>query len=121
MRILRAYLLIIGVLPAICFAGESFELLQEEANQIKQKYSIESIESSEVANAAIGASLALQSRLGSWYVEHEAACYERFFVNACLQDVKLKRRQLLPELKAIELAAKDFKRHAKAVQGEIGM
>ncbi|GGX48644.1 hypothetical protein GCM10010946_28890 [Undibacterium squillarum] len=87
-------------------------------SELKRKYPEVSFVSSLIADGAIDDSVRLQGRLAQWFVENEASCYGAFFVNSCLQDIKSKRRQLLPELKQIEFAAKDFKRQSRVFSGD---
>ncbi|MBR7783119.1 hypothetical protein [Undibacterium luofuense] len=118
MMFFRSSVLILCFLCPGVWAAEPFSELKLETSQLKQKYLTGLLASLQIADEAVGASAKLQFRLERWYLESESACYSEFFVNACLQDVKLKRRQLLPDLKEIEFAAKDFKRQSKILAGD---
>jgi len=47
------------------------------------------------------------------YAEREAVCYEKFFVNHCLDDAKERRRVALVAQRNIEIEAERFKRRTK--------
>ncbi|QOY93318.1 hypothetical protein IM543_17380 [Massilia sp. UMI-21] len=47
------------------------------------------------------------------YAEREALCYEKFFVNHCLDEAKERRRVALAAQRSIEIEAERFKRRLK--------
>ena len=48
------------------------------------------------------------------FAERERVCYDKFFVNRCLDDAKERRRTALAAQRAIEVQAERFKRQAVA-------
>ncbi|MBI3285947.1 MAG: hypothetical protein HYZ65_14020 [Burkholderiales bacterium] len=62
------------------------------------------------AEAALQETGAAQSRLQAWYAQAERACHAAFFVNSCLGDIKLQRRQQQTVLQKITLEAKALQR-----------
>lgn len=61
--------------------------------------------------AAIGAE---RNRLESGFLSEDAACYEKFAVNSCLENVNTRRRAAMAELKRQEIMLNDTQRKSKA-------
>ena len=61
--------------------------------------------------AAIGAE---SNRLESGFLSEDAACYEKFAVNSCLENVNSRRRAAMAELKRQEIMLNDAQRKSKA-------
>jgi hypothetical protein len=55
------------------------------------------------------------------YTERERACYQKFFVNHCLDDAKERRRSALAAQRAIEIEAEHFQRQAKVEERDRAM
>jgi colicin import membrane protein len=55
-----------------------------------------------------------RSRLEAAFALEETACYKRFWVNNCLDDVKVRRRDALDDLRRQEIVLNDEERKAKA-------
>jgi hypothetical protein len=53
-------------------------------------------------------------RLEAGFKAEEAACYSRFFVNACLQEIRPRRAQAMAELRRQEIVLNDAERKARA-------
>lgn len=114
----RSFVFIACLTCSVAWPSDSFDDLKMATSELKRKYPEVSFVSSQIADGAIDDSVRLQGRLAQWFIENEVSCYGAFFVNSCLQDIKSKRRQLLPELKEIEFAAKDFKRQSRVFSGD---
>lgn len=63
--------------------------------------------------AAIGAE---RNRLESGFLSEDAACYEKFAVNSCLEKVNTRRRAVMADLKRQEIVLNDAQRKSKADQ-----
>ena len=71
---------------------------------------VASVEQAEQRLAEVAAErAAVQAR----FAEREAVCYEKFFVNNCLDEAKERRRAALAAQRAIEIDAERFIRQAK--------
>lgn len=69
-----------------------------------------SIQTAEAAESALQESHAAQTRLQEWYAQAERGCQEVFFVNACLSEIKLQRRQQQTVLRRITIEARALQR-----------
>ena len=87
-----------------------------EVHTLDERYPAGGIQTSESAEMAIQESVAAQDRLQNWYVVAEHHCYHTFFVNDCLKEIKLERRQYLPTLQRISLEAKTLQRQIKVME-----
>jgi colicin import membrane protein len=67
----------------------------------------------EQADQRLAAVAAARAAIEARFAERERACYEKFFVNHCLDDAKERRRSALAAQRAIEVEAEHFKRQAK--------
>jgi predicted small lipoprotein YifL len=69
---------------------------------------------SSVAQADQQLAAVAQERAGieARYAERERVCYDKFFVNRCLDEAKERRRSALAAQRAIEVQAERFKRQA---------
>lgn len=114
--ILRKCLAILAVLsiglPAVHAQSAKPDLpqLQKTINQLDAAYRVGSIQTSEMAESALNATSAAQTDLQAWFVQAEQDCYEKFFVTACLNDIKLLRRDNAAILQRIKVEAKAFQR-----------
>jgi hypothetical protein len=65
------------------------------------------------ADARLVAVAAERAAIEARYAEREAVCYEKFFVNHCLDEAKERRRVALVAQRNIEIEAERFKRRLK--------
>ncbi|GGC92744.1 hypothetical protein [Undibacterium terreum] len=68
------------------------------------------IQTRDVSQAALKQVSVNEAALQDWYVHSEQACYDKFFVNSCLTDIKLYRREYRMKLQRIEIEAKALQR-----------
>lgn len=102
--------LILCGLTQHAYAIDEFSALQQTVAQLDQRYSPDSIADDNTASLAIAQSQQTEKALETWYARQQAACYDRFFVNACLKDGKVKRRELILSLHRIAIEGKAFQR-----------
>ena len=57
-----------------------------------------------------------RSRLKAAFALEDTACYKRFLVNSCLDEVKARRRDVLADLRRQEIVLNDEARKAKAAE-----
>jgi hypothetical protein len=62
------------------------------------------------ADERLAAVAAERAAIGARYTAREAVCYDKFFVNNCLDEAKELRRMALAEQRMIEVEAEHFKR-----------
>ncbi|MBY0572498.1 MAG: hypothetical protein K2P84_02355 [Undibacterium sp.] len=114
--------LIFGMLSSPFVSAKQTTQDMESITEIVQKLAVEfatgSIISSEIADLALLKTEQAQRNLQDSLKKHEAQCYDNFFVNSCLDDLRLKRRQLQDLLKRISIEAKSYLRKAKAMKVE---
>jgi len=65
------------------------------------------------ADARLAAVAVERTAIEARYAEREALCYEKFFVNHCLDEAKERRRVALAAQRNIEIEAERFKRRSK--------
>ncbi|GGW99670.1 hypothetical protein GCM10011282_01820 [Undibacterium macrobrachii] len=96
-------------------ANEANKLaIESDIVALEKEFSRGSISSSQLAEAALSKLDLVQGKLQTQLQERESACLDNFFTNSCLQEVRLKRRELQEILRAISVEAKSFLRRARA-------
>lgn len=75
--------------------------------------SVDPTTSVEQADARLAAVAAARADIEARYAEREAVCYDKFFVNHCLDEAKERRRVALVAQRNIEIEAERFKRRLK--------
>lgn len=88
--------------------------VESDILSLRQEFAIGSISSAQLAELALSKLDAVQSQLQVQLQERESLCLDHFFTNACLQDIRLKRRELQEILRAISIEAKSFLRRSRA-------
>ncbi len=97
------------------FASDLVKLsIETEVAALQQQFNRGSISTKALAELALSKSEILQATMLLQLKENEQACNQNFFVNSCLQDVRLKRRELQEILRAINIEAKSFLRRSRA-------
>ncbi|MES2105118.1 MAG: hypothetical protein V4634_13955 [Pseudomonadota bacterium] len=119
-RILQALgFLLAGLMLSACAttggaespAGDAAERQLANAIQgLDQRYAAGSIQSRDAAETALQQVSANDVALQTWRTQAEQACYDRFFVNSCLIDVKLHRREFHMILQRIRIEANALQR-----------
>ena len=79
-------------------------------------YDVPPVASVAEAEAAIAKAQSDRIALEAEFAASEARCYERFFVNRCLDEAKERRRQGLVVVRAIEVAMERYRRQAAVDQ-----
>jgi len=108
-----------GLLLGGCATTESVDALPSDgvgrqlATTIKGmdgRYATGSIQSRDVAETALAQVAENDAALQNWYGRAEQACYQRFFVNSCLIDIKLHKREYSMILQRIRVEANALER-----------
>lgn len=79
-----------------------------------QRYPVESIQSTETADAVLLQASKERTMLGDRYIDDQRDCFKKFFVSSCLEDAKERNRISLKQVREVEVAADEFKRQSKA-------
>ncbi|MFL6676598.1 MAG: hypothetical protein ACJ8LG_25325 [Massilia sp.] len=82
------------------------------APQVGSQVAPEPTRSVQQADQRLAAVAAERAAIESRYAGRERACYDKFFVNHCLDQAKERRRNALAAQRAIEVEAERFKRQA---------
>jgi hypothetical protein len=85
-------------------------VLNKTIVELDASYASGTILSSVAADKALTEAEIAQEELQIWFLQEEANCYERFFVTACLNKNKLKKRNYQSILQRITVEAKAFQR-----------
>ncbi|MBC3868765.1 hypothetical protein [Undibacterium oligocarboniphilum] len=116
---IRAVWCCVAVYPAQwSYAGEQpdeLKIIAVQVHAMDTQYPVNSIHTNEEAESIVTQSEALQQRLQNWYVSAERHCYDLFFVNNCLKQIKIDRRQYLPTLQRMEIEAKAVQRQLRII------
>ena len=91
------------------------EGIAQQVHLLDTRYPMKSIATEQQAQSAIDESQNLQNRLQNWYNQSERHCYDIFFVNNCLKEIKVERRQYLPTLQRISIEAKALQRQLRVM------
>lgn len=95
--------------------------LASVVGKLDQTYAPKAIQTVEAADAALAQVEPTQRQLQAWYIRTQHTCYERFFVNSCLDNAKLSRRKHSVILQRISVEAKAYKRkeHIEELDAEL--
>ena len=91
-------------------------LLEKMTEELNREFIAGSISASEVAELALSKVDQVQTVLQNFIRDKELQCQDNFFVTACFDDLRLKRRQVQEVLKRINVEAKSFLRKARAAK-----
>lgn len=83
---------------------------------VTERYSAGSINSTELADQALEDVRRQRASVAAQYAQDEALCYEKFFVTACTDAAKERRRSALKQLETIEVEANAYHRRARVEQ-----
>jgi Ca2+-binding EF-hand superfamily protein len=105
----------LSLLSPIATATDMVKLAVEpEVMALEKEFGKSKILSVQLAELALLKLDSVQSKLQTQLQERETACLDDFFTNSCLQELKLKRRELQEILRNIGIDAKSFLRRARA-------
>lgn len=85
-------------------------------SELDHEFARGTIISIQMAERALNKLEQVQTQVQDLLQSKEIACHEDFFTNSCLQDVRLKRRQLQETLRQISIEAKSFIRRARVAK-----
>ncbi len=112
-----------GLLTNVSATSDSDELSQIASLTVSldHQFAANSIVTAELADDALKQSTAAQTRLQNWFVHAERACYDKFFVNDCLSEVKHRRREhnLILQRISLEAKAEHRKLHIEQLDKEL--
>ncbi|MCE2984764.1 MAG: hypothetical protein LW849_03360 [Burkholderiales bacterium] len=94
------------------------ELIRAQADRVEQIFPPGSVTSFERADAAVAQAQSASLRIEWMGYDLEVACYQRFFTQSCLNEVKASVRDSLHKLRSLEIEAEQFKRFERDRQNE---
>lgn len=83
------------------------------AEGITARYAEGKFESMEMADRALAEVRTEREKIRQQFALQERACYDRFFTNRCLYEVKDRERSALEQLRHVEVDANAYKRREK--------
>jgi colicin import membrane protein len=95
------------------------EQIRAQADSVQQAFPAGSIQSVERAEAAVRQAQSASLRVEWLGYDLEVACYQRFFVQACLNEARASVRASLHKLRALEIEAEQFKRYERDQKNEL--
>jgi colicin import membrane protein len=90
----------------------------ETLTSVMERYPSGAIDSVEVADRALEDIKRQRSVVETQFAQNEASCYEKFFVTACMDGAKERRRKAMKQLESIEVEANSYNRRARAEKRE---
>jgi hypothetical protein len=84
--------------------------LSARIKELDVRYAAGNIQSRDAAEAALEQVAVNDAALQNWYARAEQVCYDRFFVNSCMIDIKLHRREYHMILQRIRVESNAFQR-----------
>lgn len=86
--------------------------------ELDQEFARGTIISIQMAELALSKLEQVQTKVQEIMQAKELACHEDFFTNSCLQDIRLKKRQLQETFRQISIEAKSFIRRARIAKSQ---
>lgn len=111
--ILAPWLLSMQFAQAQSTAMESKNVFSYTIDEIVQRYPADSIQSTEKANEALKDVSAARTKLDARLAAEEQVCYPKFFTTSCLNKAAERKRLDLLSVRAIEIEANAYIRHAR--------
>jgi colicin import membrane protein len=97
----------------------STEQIRTLADAVQQVFPLGSVTTLELAEAASRAVQSANLRIEWMGYDLELACYQRFFTQACLNEVKASVRDSLHQLRRLDIEAEQFKRYERDRENEL--
>jgi colicin import membrane protein len=110
---LLACLLAMGITGCASPPGDSSQAQTAETRQIMSPTDINSLASADLALAQVAAE---RKRAEREFEKQERVCFRRFFMTACLDEAREKRRAALARTRVLEVEANAFMRRARAAE-----
>lgn len=93
--------------------AESAEILSYSIDPLVQRYPADSIQSTPMANDALKEVTEARAKLEARHAAEEQLCYPKFFTTSCLNKAAERKRLDLLSVRAIEIEANAYIRHAR--------
>lgn len=110
MRMIRYLLTCIAVMHVVGLAQA-----ETTGEEFSARYPKGAIDSVTIADRALAEATEARSRIEARYREEEHACHTKFFVTACMEEAKERRRNAISPIRPVELEAAAFKRKQRVV------
>ncbi len=111
---MTAALLTWSVAAPAADTAASLKSVAEPAMELTTRYPLKSLTTVETANKAVADVANAQAEVEARDLEQRRACYQKFFVNHCLDNAKEQRRLALKAIRLVDIAANAFLRRERA-------
>lgn len=98
------------------FCVEASGAAQAQQAGLPSRYPTGSIQSIEIADAALAAVTAERASIEARFAEDDRACLPKFFATACQENAKERRRAALSQIRPVEVEANGFKRRTRVIE-----
>ncbi|HWW07677.1 hypothetical protein [Collimonas sp.] len=95
-------------------ADAQLKPVAEPAAELTARYPLETLNSVETANRALADVADAKAEVEARDLEQRRACYQKFFVNNCLDAAKEQRRQAMKTIRPVDITANAFLRKDRA-------
>jgi colicin import membrane protein len=106
--------LLFALMP-MAYAEEVYPTVRSALVEV---YPAGSIVSSEQADAALSIAARLSTDADNFYLEQQRLCYDKFFLNYCLNVAKDNHRVTMNAIKTVEIQANRFQRQLRADEAD---
>jgi len=111
---MAALLLALCAGPAVLAADIELKPVGQPAAELSARYPLETLTSVETANRALADVADAKAEVEARDLEQRRVCYQKFFVNHCLDIAKEQRRQAMKTIRPIDITANAFLRKDRA-------
>jgi len=111
---MAALLLALSASPAVLAADIELKPVDQPAAELTARYPLATLTSVETANRALADVADAKAEVEARDLEQRRACYQKFFVNHCLDIAKEQRRLAMKAIRPIDIAANAFLRKDRA-------
>jgi hypothetical protein len=106
--------LLLTLAAGVQAADTQLKPVAQPAAELAARYPLETLNSVETANRALADVADAKAEVEARDLEQRRACYEKFFVNNCLDAAKEQRRQAMKTIRPIDITANAFLRKDRA-------
>jgi colicin import membrane protein len=97
-------------------SGSNNKATQASTATLLSRFPAGSINSVETADSALEQAAKERSAIEAKFASEERECYQRFFMNNCIDAAKERQRQALKQVRPVEIEANAFKRQERVIE-----
>ncbi|MDB5765749.1 MAG: hypothetical protein JWQ61_563 [Collimonas fungivorans] len=106
--------LLLALSAGVQAADAALKPVDQPAAELSARYPLETLTSVETANKALTDVADAKAEVEARDLEQRRACYQKFFVNHCLDIAKEQRRQAMKTIRPVDITANAFLRKDRA-------